>query len=170
MSLEDGICPLCKRPLFAYYSYFGTHPFLDGKKYDGLCMICAELPVWAEETPTIRGIEEMCGPDSGSGYDKKEVATSMKAIKDAVAKRLKVAVKIAKWQPRPDIPDVPKVVEKTNEAGPLLPPRTVEPKTRRRATKAELPPKKYKNEPDPEPKKRGRPPKNSPPPKKYKFS
>jgi hypothetical protein len=110
MSVDDGLCPICKQPMEAYYNYYAHHPFIDGKKYDGICQVCAEVVVWGEwkngqfvlhEEPHLHTSEAMI-KDESAGYDPKVVEVCVKALRAAVKKRLKRSPIMVKWSPRPE--------------------------------------------------------------------
>jgi hypothetical protein len=112
MSLEDGICPICQQGMDAYVS-FANEPFVDGKKYDGICQICAECIVWTDP-PQLR-VLEMVATES-SGYDPRLVKICLKSIKKLAQKR-KIKLKeykppkpepIPEIEPKPEEPPKPK--------------------------------------------------------------
>jgi hypothetical protein len=136
MSLDDGICPICGELLEAYYSAFQRSPFIDGKKYDGICQVCAEFPVWGQynekgelvlydpSDPHLSTVEKMM---NGSGFDQKRVEICLKAIKSLIKKRLHVNPIMVKWTPW-----IPPDEDKDDE---VPPPKKYKP---------EFPKKKYK--------------------------
>lgn len=41
---DDGICPICKCEMDVIVSAYKDYPFIDGRKYQAICFVCASVP------------------------------------------------------------------------------------------------------------------------------
>lgn len=91
----DGFCEICGRLFAARVTAYQHRPFIDGKNYEAICDVCNNVPkMWDYNPKTdtltayrtwdpgrLMSVEEMVKDD---GWDKKEAAESIKAVRDAI--------------------------------------------------------------------------------------
>ena len=88
-------CPICGQHMDVICSGYRFTPFIDGRCYEAICHLCHELPcfyrfdedIWmwkqySSEDRELHTVEEMVQ----HGFDKKQAAISLKAVKRAIKK------------------------------------------------------------------------------------
>jgi hypothetical protein len=85
MAKNDDICPICKEYIDIIVSGFKDEPFINGKKYENICFVCAcvpknsfvIIPVEKHKDNALNTVEEMVA----EGFNKKRAEISVKCVK-----------------------------------------------------------------------------------------
>jgi hypothetical protein len=93
MKSNPDHCPICGKFMDVLCSGYRDHPFVDGRCHEYICHICHSAPctwrfdedvwMWKELENELHTVEELVS----AGFDKKEVITSLKALKLAIKKK-----------------------------------------------------------------------------------
>lgn len=85
---NENECPICGEYIQIASSGYLNHPFVDGKKYDAICLCCASTLKGSftiagpKNPPELHSLQEMIE----DGFDKKNAEKSLKLIKKALKK------------------------------------------------------------------------------------
>lgn len=90
---NSDICPICGQYVEVVVSAYGHQDFIDGRRYDEICFVCASVPKMSEYHPEkglvvysefdirrLNSVQDMVE----DGWDRKRVEASIKAVKRAI--------------------------------------------------------------------------------------
>jgi len=89
MAISDDHCPICRQEIEIIVSAYRHRPWLDGKLYAQICMVCHEVPkTWEErdgqvvvfpwDPQQLRSVEDLVE----DGFDKRRARISINAVRD----------------------------------------------------------------------------------------
>jgi hypothetical protein len=94
------ICEICKQPITCSFSMFKEAPYIDGKKYDNICFLCASLPSTYEydELTNALNVYQNYSPHylndaeylQKEGWSKQEIDVSIRAVNKIINNTLTI--------------------------------------------------------------------------------
>lgn len=95
---SDDTCEICGRLLECRVTAYQHTPFIDGRYYDHICMVCGDVPNMHHFDPKTEILTAYKRWDPGrlqtvemmisDGWDKREATDSIKAVKQAIKSKL----------------------------------------------------------------------------------